>query len=132
MPPSQSKPLGPVGSKVDGCACWHRAHACTTCGAPRYAAPNWNALELVQHVTRGTDACTGAVGVQFDFWSNSFYAAVPEASDAGPIPPWSLGNFAGVMAPLRTAPKIQAECCGLWRDLGLPCQVGKAQRLVVQ
>eukprot|EP00937_MAST-01D_sp_MAST-1D-sp2_P003902 g3902.t1 len=78
------------------------AHACTTCGAPGYTS-GWDAQALIEHVTTGTDACTGATGVPFDFWSNSFYAAVPEGSDPGHIPPWSIGNFEGVMRPMRAA-----------------------------
>lgn len=36
-----------------------------------------------------------------DFWSASFYTAVPEGSNPGPIPPWSIGNFEEVLTPLR-------------------------------
>jgi hypothetical protein len=83
------------------------AHACTSCGAPGYEA-GWNALEFIAHVTAGRSSCVGGgaaatTGTQLDFLSNSFYAAVPESADRGGMPPWSLGNFAQVMAPLRSA-----------------------------
>ena len=78
------------------------AHACTTCGAPSYPKTGWSGLELIKHVTTGTNYATGETGTQFDFWSDSFYAAVPEASDPGHFPPWSIGNFEAVMQPLRS------------------------------
>jgi hypothetical protein len=77
------------------------AHACTTCGAPTYPKTGWSGLELIKHVTAGKNYATGATGSQFDFWADSFYAAVPEGSDPGHIPPWSIGNFEDVMGPLR-------------------------------
>ena len=39
------------------------AHACTSCGAPRYQS-GWDALLLVAHVVNGTNYCTGHTGTQ--------------------------------------------------------------------
>eukprot|EP00041_Stephanoeca_diplocostata_P036919 m.1373267 g.1373267 ORF g.1373267 m.1373267 type:complete len:484 (-) comp24955_c1_seq139:3808-5259(-) len=76
------------------------AHACTVCGAPTYST-GWDGLQLLNHVLNGTNYYTGQQGSRLDFWSASFYTAVPEGSSPGSIPPWSIGNFEEVLRPLR-------------------------------
>eukprot|EP00930_Biecheleria_cincta_P073082 TRINITY_DN60404_c0_g1_i1.p1 TRINITY_DN60404_c0_g1~~TRINITY_DN60404_c0_g1_i1.p1 ORF type:complete len:600 (+),score=60.71 TRINITY_DN60404_c0_g1_i1:168-1802(+) len=80
--------LGPVG-----------AHGCSLA----VCSNAWNPEALLEHVVHGTNFCTGKQGTKFDFWSNSYYAAVPEGSELGPQRPKSLQNLPAVMSSMRAA-----------------------------